>query len=183
MKNPPIDKVCHTIRDTIDIIVENCPEDAVLVESGTYLGNTAAFIVNNLIKNEKKFTLYTIDNFLYNNISNKQKSIDSSYKGYENYLENIRELEVENHIKTIISDSIEAINIFTDNSVYCLFIDDAHSYDHVKKQLDLWIPKMAKYGIIIGDDYESGVAKAFNEKFDSRVKSTGRGGCIIYDIS
>ncbi len=73
---PDITKVCYTIRDSIDIVIRLCPENAVLVESGTYWGNSAAFIVNKLFDAGKTFKVYTIDNFQFANVSSQQKQID-----------------------------------------------------------------------------------------------------------
>ncbi len=179
MKNPPLEKVCHTIRDTIDIITERFPDGGTFVESGTYIGNTAAFIVNQLVKNHKTFKLYTIDNFIYDNISEQQKTIDQ-VSCYDDYLKNIQYLEVDDLINTIVGDSITSIEKFADNSVYCVFIDDNHHYGHVKEQIYKWMPKIVPGGIIIGDDYEGGVKKAYDEIFSEKVQLTGRGGCIIY---
>lgn len=177
MREPNIEKVCHTIRDTIDYIVENCPENAILVESGTYWGNTAAFMVNRLVQVGKTFKLYTIDNFLWENVAQAQKNIDQ-VSGYEDYLRNIKDLGVEDYIVTISGDTLENIKLVP-SGVYCVFIDDFHDYEHVKKQINEWLPKIMPGGIMIGDDYEGGVKRAFDEAFGNRIKLTGRGGCII----
>jgi predicted O-methyltransferase YrrM len=178
MKEPEINKVCHTIRDTIDIIVENCPNNAILVESGTYWGNTAAFMVNKLVQAGKTFKLYTIDNFLWENVVQAQKDIDRVC-GYEDYLKNVENLGVEEYIITIVGDTLESISLVP-NDVYCVFIDDKHEYTHVKNQIKTWLPKIMKGGIMIGDDYVGGVKLAFDEEFGDKIRLTGRGGCIIY---
>lgn len=174
-----IEKVCTTIIDTIDIIIDKCPKNAILVESGTYLGNTAAFIVSKLVENNKDFVLYTIDNFLYENISEEHKNLDNP-KGFDGYVSNIKELEVDKYINTVHGDTLKASRLFADESVYCLFVDDNHHYHHVKQQLNSWIPKIMSGGLIIGDDYVMGVKRAYEEVFGDEVKPTERGGCIIY---
>lgn len=134
-----------------------------------------------MVENNNIFKFYTIDNFLYSNISQEQKSIDGA-SGRDNYLENIDRLGVSSFIHTIISDSLEAINNFEDKSVYCLFVDDSHHYGDVKRQLELWIDKIIDGGMIIGDDYNcDGVRRAFDETFGERViLKNNDSGCIVY---
>lgn len=59
---------------------------------------------------------------------------------------------------TIIRDtSLEASKLFSDNSLDFVYIDAAHDYTNVSKDLDTWLPKVRKGGLICGDDYIDGV--------------------------
>ncbi len=169
------------MRASVKIMLENFPaKRSVVVETGTYLGDNAAFMVCNLTDAKKDFEFYTIDNFQYENIPDGQKSIDQAYHGYKNYKDNIESLGVDWYIKTILSDSIKAISLFKDSSVYFLYVDDNHFYDHVKKELSLWVPKIIKGGIIFGDDYECpDVGNAFRETFGTENVVAAEGGCYV----
>lgn len=181
MRLPNIEKVCHTIRDTINDVLDTFPENGVFVELGTYLGNTAGFIIASLVLENKKFTFYNVDNFGYHNIPDNQKIIDNNPTGYDSYLSNIKRLGIQDYTNTIIGNTLEVAGMFADKSIFCLFIDDDHGYDHVKKELEIWTPKMAIPGIIIGDDYaDPGVKRAYDEFFGTKVIPTPRGGCIIH---
>ncbi len=168
-----------TVKSAINLLLENLPENGVIIESGTYLGNTSALMVYYLTGANKKFKLFTIDNFKFDNVSNMQKDVDHISDGYQNYLENIKDLGVADYITTIVSDSIEAISHFADKSVDFLFIDDVHGYGHVKTQLEKWLPKMVDGGIIFGDDYVDGVKQAFDEMFFGDGLTPCEGGCYI----
>lgn len=49
-------------------------------------------------------------------------------------------------------DSLEAYKLWPDNWFDFIHIDDCHKYQHVKKELKLWWPKLNRYGIFSGDD-------------------------------
>jgi len=55
------------------------------------------------------------------------------------------------------------------NNLDLVFIDANHGYDYVKEDIELWIPKTKKGGIICGHDYSDtyclGVKRAVHEFF------------------
>lgn len=67
--------------------------------------------------------------------------------------------------------SNEAIKYVNDNTLDLIFIDANHSYENVKEDIELWYPKLKKFGILSGHDYKKndieckGVVKAVDEKF------------------
>jgi hypothetical protein len=87
----------------------------------------------------------------------------------------------------IIKDlSASAANLFQDESLDFVYIDAAHDYENVKKDVEVWFPKVKVGGIIAGHDYlnatkeETGhslfeVKKAVDEFFEAlniKVNST-----------
>jgi len=62
---------------------------------------------------------------------------------------------------------------FEDKSLDFVFIDGDHSYNGVKKDIELWLPKIKSTGWIGGHDYDHprlpGVKKAVDEMFPSDV--------------
>ena len=76
-----------------------------------------------------------------NNLAKFRKNIEESIEKYN--------LD----IKYINNTSWNVYKEFKDNSIDVLFIDGDHSYNGVKKDLELFYPKMSKDGIIIMDDY------------------------------
>jgi len=57
-----------------------------------------------------------------------------------------------NNINTIEDYSINAVKQFSDNYIDFLFIDGDHSYDAVVKDIECYLPKMKKNGIMAGHD-------------------------------
>lgn len=49
--------------------------------------------------------------------------------------------------------SVEAAKDFEDGSLDFVYIDGNHEYKYVKEDLEAWVPKVRKGGIVAGDDY------------------------------
>lgn len=73
------------------------------------------------------------------------------------------------NIEKIKGDSVEAADRFPDRSLDLVYIDAAHDYDSVKRDLLAWIPKVKEGGWIAGHDYRHDesiqVYEAVNEIF------------------
>ena len=59
----------------------------------------------------------------------------------------------EDRANIIRATSETASTLFQDNSLDFVYIDANHSYDHIKKDLELWYPKVKKGGVFAGHDY------------------------------
>jgi hypothetical protein len=64
--------------------------------------------------------------------------------------------------------------MFEDNSIDFLYIDTAHEFKHVEKEISLWYPKVKCGGNIAGHDiFYPGVMRAvkdFSRKYDIEIK-------------
>ena len=154
-------------------LLDKCPENGVFVELGCFKGKSTSFIVTEIINSGKKVHFYTFDSFegatnstdvnevnAYKTISDIEKDFIENTKHLEEYFL---------YDKTL---SHEAAKDFEDGSVDCLFIDAGHSYEAVKKDIQCWLPKIKKGGIISGHDYTAwqGVKQAVDEAFGSPDK-------------
>lgn len=97
---------------------------------------------------------------------------------------------------TIIKKSTDILESYEDNTFDMIYIDADHSYDGVKKDLELSYRKVKNGGYIMGHDYEQnfektnnvynhGVKKAVDEfciNFDQEVRLKGMDGCVSYGI-
>jgi len=93
------------------------------------------------------------------------------YKSAQRYLKNYKD-----KIEFIRKTSIEAVNKVPDNIDF-LYIDGSHDYEHVKKDIELYYPKVKQGGIIGGHDFwasTNGVCKAVLEFVeDKKLKLNG----------
>jgi hypothetical protein len=67
----------------------------------------------------------------------------------------------------IRKSSSNASKEFENESIDIVFIDANHSYESVKNDIDLWLPKVKTGGVLSGHDYSIsffGVIQAVNEK-------------------
>lgn len=61
---------------------------------------------------------------------------------------------------------------FEDNYFDTVFIDAIHLYENVKRDINCWLPKVKKGGLLMGDDYSNqfpGVMKAVDEILPDRI--------------
>jgi hypothetical protein len=83
--------------------------------------------------------------------------------------------------KDIKSLSHESSTQFNDESCDVVFIDMEHTYNAVKNDIELWLPKVKVGGYLAGHDYVKGwggVIKAVDEKFGNKI--TVDQNCWIY---
>ena len=68
------------------------------------------------------------------------------------------------NVEIVRKTSDEAIDHFRDQSIDLVYIDGNHTYEYVKKDLNLWAPKVQYGGMICGHDYQlKSVTKAVQE--------------------
>jgi hypothetical protein len=81
---------------------------------------------------------------------------------YNIFMENINKVEYPKNILRM--DTFEAAKLFDDNSLDFVYIDTAHEYDHVSKEILAWYPKVKVGGHLAGHDiYFPGVGQAVRE--------------------
>lgn len=94
---------------------------------------------------------------------------------YREALESIFKAEISVHTMpfSIIhrKTSAEVCRLFDDHSLDVVFIDANHQYADVKSDIEMWLPKVKKGGLICGHDYGGtykGVKRAVDETFSDR---------------
>ena len=128
------------------------------------------------IKIELSFTKEEMENFLlYNYPKNYhwKNSVKKDVMVYGNDIV-VEDIKKEFFINTRHFDNIELIedysyNVvdnFEDKSIDFIYIDGEHDYESVKKDIELYLPKLKDSGIIGGHDFSTqwpGVRRAVNE--------------------
>jgi hypothetical protein len=131
-----------------------------------------------IINSGKNIKFDCVDNWEY---IEEQKEIPEDMFGglYETFLKNIEPVK---HIITPIRElSWDGAKHYEDKSLDFIFIDAAHDYESVKKDINAWFPKLKDGGIIAGHDYTwcDDVKKAVNEFFEGKTIYENE-GCWIY---
>jgi len=157
-------------------MVEKFKDDAIFVEIGTWKGKSAIFMAEKIKNSKKKISFYTIDLFENNEKNDHSNLIDVN----DLFLEAQKNINpVKDFVKIIKGSSHEIHKDFKDESIDFLFIDGCHTYEGVKKDLQLWYPKVKKGGVISGHDYNeitAGIKPAVDEFFKFAAKPYS-GGC------
>ena len=73
---------------------------------------------------------------------------------YENYYQEVKNKFSNNPKVRIIRDtSVNVAKMFDNEYFDFAYLDGDHSYEGVTKDLELWYPKLKKFGVMCGDDY------------------------------
>ena len=145
------------------------------VEIGSFVGRYARHILDNW-----KGTLYLIDPWRE---PRKGSDVEGSVNNVvtpETMLKTAKALEgVEDRGIMIRALSHQAVDLFQDGSLDFIYIDGDHSYEGVKKDIQLWFPKVKKGGLVAGHDYLR--LKKENDWFlDPNFLPNGKGKYIYF---
>ena len=137
-------------RDMVNLF----PEGSHFVEIGVLEGQSLLYLIQEKIKTGKELKITAIDHF-------KGQS-DGLLERFNNNLASYRD-----EFNLMVMDSADAAAYF--DAVDFVFIDAAHDYESVKRDILAWLPKTR--GIIAGHDYPAynGVVTAVDEIFRDRV--------------
>ena len=142
-----------------DFLLNAMPKDGTFVELGAWLGKSSSYLCDKATGQE----IIIIDSF-----KGTAEYLDSYYKLAKT--KDIYNLFVENmgdrKYTAIKATSKAAARKFKAESLDVVFIDLDHSYEAVKLDIQLWLPKVKKGGFIAGDDYHpnwNGVIQAVDE--------------------
>lgn len=97
-----------------------------------------------------------------------KEAFEDSESVYKQFVDNVGHFI---NLKIIKNTSEEAVANFEDKSIDMVFIDGEHTFESVRKDIDIWFPKTKK--IICGHDYNfEGVKEAVNKAFN-KVETIG----------
>lgn len=118
-----------------------------IVEIGSYKGRSTHALLSGC-----EGTVWAVDPF---------KDFNNNEDYYPEFWKNVGGFK---NLKVLKMKSEEATKQFEDKSIDMVFIDGGHTYEEVKQDIELWLPKTKK--IICGHDYQGDdVKKAVDEKF------------------
>lgn len=177
-KNQIHSKQKHVMKMLVDKIDANR-----IIEIGSWLGESTSCWAD-AVMNKYTAEVISIDWFK-GNPGTELEGISNSDNVYSIFRNNMKELGYLDIVKNIIMSSSDAVRFIPDGYADIVYIDACHDYKSVKRDIELWTPKVRVGGIIAGHDYESdeyderyvdldvhdhkhhGVIKAVNESFDN----------------
>lgn len=138
-------------------------DNAHFVEIGCWKGRSTSFMGVEIINSGKNIVLDVVDTFQG---SSEHGLVDTNSLKAE-FLRNTEP------VRPVIGNvhamrSVDASQLYANNSLDFVFIDAAHDYDSVVSDIISWYPKVRNGGVIGGDDFEPawpGVVKAVEEIF------------------
>lgn len=163
--------------DSRDCILSRIPKGSVCAELGVYKGGFSELI---LARRPKK--LHLVDPWKFEPdpeytsswyggaVGESQARMDAIYESVKNRFHSaIKSGKVEVHR----SGSADCCLQFPDDYFDWIYIDGNHRYEFVKRDLNMYAPKVRRNGLVAGDDYgipgwwQDGVTKAVDEAIAS----------------
>lgn len=146
-------------------MVDQADDNSHFVEIGSFKGRSSAFMAVEIANSGKNIKFDCIDPMRLT--SHYVKSAEDNPEEFSGYSEEDfrKRLEpVKDYYNLITMTSQEAVNLYHDGSIDFLLIDGDHSYEAVKQDITLWLPKMRSGGLIAGDDaYHPDIANAVRD--------------------
>ncbi len=173
------------VRAMTEFISESNSQDADLlgVEIGVFLGYNSASILSTLPVKK----LFLIDPYRsYEDFKGNNPGENYTQADFDGFLKIAQDRlrKFEDKIEFIRKKSEEAIDDIPDELDF-VYIDGNHKYEYVKRDIQLYYPKVKLGGVLGGDNFEApypGVARAvieFTDKHDLQIH--GRRNPISHD--
>ena len=140
-------------KQIYSVVAQNKPKR--IVELGSYVGRSS--IIFSVLAKEFDLDFITVDDL-------------SSKNTKDELIENLKKIEGKYTFLQMKSDeAFQFFNIgaYADRPIDLIFIDTVHTYESVKHDCDLWLPKMRQGGLVLFHDYcekYHGVIKAVDER-------------------
>ena len=132
--------------EALSSVAENLTGNGCIVEIGSWCAKSLSFITAGAIKGNIETKIYSIDPFL--------TSKDEPNGKYKTFLANLKLNGIENRIIHIKEKSqIAGLNF--KEKIEFIFIDGFHKYDSVKKDFEIFYPKVINNGYIAFHDIYS----------------------------
>ena len=141
------------IRDKRKRLLELMPKRSICAEIGVWEGDFSKLIIE--IITPKR--LHLIDPWKFQVKYGKrwyggakaknQKDMNKIFLGVENKFNDLKNVNIHRNFSHIV------VKDFPDDYFDWIYIDGNHYYDFIRKDLELYFPKVKKGGYITGDDY------------------------------
>lgn len=131
--------------------VEKADDGAIFVEIGAWKGKSTAYMAVEIINSGKDIEFWTIDTFKGSDEpKHHEDPVIQEGRLEEEFRRNIR--DVNKYVNVHVGDSSEHAAAFEDEIVDFIFIDGAHTFEGVTKDLEAWWPKLKPGSRMGGDD-------------------------------
>jgi len=153
--------------------VASARDGAVFVELGCWKGRSASFMGVEIVNSGKAIEFNCVDHWKgSDDVHLADTEIKNIAKIFRANMKRIDGLNLVIHR----SESPAAAEKFADESCDFVWIDAGHDYASVLADINAWLPKVKRGGVIGGDDYPmDGVGQAVREVFPKPEIGTERG--------
>jgi len=131
--------------------INNNPTNIRIADVGCWTGISSLVLA--LIAQKFTGTVYSIDWFR----GSENTNLDFAGKYFnikQIFLDNINSYETKKHITLIEGTSTETSTRIANESLDVVFLDADHRYRYIKKDIETWLPKLKRGGLMCGHDCE-----------------------------
>jgi hypothetical protein len=153
-----------------DFLISEMPDNGIFVECGAWQGKSSAYLCD---KSNNRFSIFIVDHWEGSKNEENVHKLAKETNLYLKFLENMGDRK----FFPLKMESKRASECFNDNSCDIVYIDMGHTYKEVKRDIELWLPKVKSGGYISGHDYieyndiDWGVVRAVDEFFGNKAKT------------
>ena len=138
------------------------PQGSRFVEVGNYLGRSLCSLGEVASASGKQFSIIGIDTCRGSGVEGPRQQDyqgDAVREGGGTFAgtlhKNVIACGYDGLISLVVSDSVSASTLFADGSLEWVHLDARHDHDHLKADIEAWLPKVKVNGWLSGDDYDS----------------------------
>jgi len=127
-----------------------------VVEIGSWQGRSSTFLAR-AVKESKNGNFYAIDHFGGNVGKESFYKVEGTLNGLkDNFNHNISKFGLSDVVHLLDMHTTEAAKQLEENTIRFLFIDGDHTKEGVRRDIELFFPRLIKGSIIVFDDYFDG---------------------------
>ena len=131
-------------------MVDRFPNGARFVEIGAWKGRSSAYMAVEIINSKKDIKFHAVDSWEWSEEYGGEPLMQVKDAMYNHFIENIR--PVSDVVQVHRGYSHLVASQFEDESLDFVFVDAAHDYDNVVRDIISWLPKIKKTGVLAGHD-------------------------------
>ncbi len=162
-----------------------------LVEVGCYLGRSLCYLGDAVRRSGKPFRVVGVDHCLGSGEENGEDNHADALREYGGSLagklhRNVADCGLQDVITLVVAESGKAASLFADYPATMVFLDAAHDYHSVRRDIETWLRVVKLGGECAGDDYGiageppvwPGVRRAVDELLPTRRLVPHDGWCF-----
>ena len=142
-----------------------------VVEIGSWQGRSTSFLAR-AVKESKNGEFFAIDHFEGNLGKEDFYAVNGSVINLKaNFQKNMSKFELSDFVNLLDMTNVKASKLINEKVIRFLFIDGDHTKKGVKKDIELFFPRLVKGSIVVFDDYFDGFPGLI-EAVDEMMKET-----------
>lgn len=169
--------------DVYDLALERAAPGDRMVEVGTWLGKSAAYMIESIALGDKPLRFTTVDTFLGSPTEPEMQEVVAAHGGS---IAAAARANIDRAIAAhpappgceflvMEADSATAAARFDPGSLRFIFLDGDHTEFAVQRDLAAWLPRLHPDGVIAGHDIDAGgVLAAVRLHIGPRYRTIGR---------